>query len=254
MQLSKNKIKYINSLSLKKNRDSERVFVGEGTKAVVDLASAFRVRLLVSTQEWALQNKIDAEEHIVVDSAEQLKAVSSLKTPPPVVAVFYRREDEEITPSLVAKELVLALDTVQDPGNMGTIIRIADWFGIRHLVCSRESADCYNSKTVQSTMGALARVQIHYVDLTAFTDGCRNIGVPIYGMFLDGVSIYDSEITSNGLIVMGNEGNGISPEIASRVSNRLLIPNYPEGCPTSESLNVAVATAITCAEFRRRNR
>lgn len=252
MSLSKSRIKYIKSLSLKKIRDSECVFVGEGTKAVTDLASSFRIKLLVSTRQWAEEHDVEAEEHILVDSAEEMKVVSSLVTPPPVVAVFYHKDDTVLSCHVPENELVLALDTVQDPGNMGTIIRIADWFGIRHIVCSRDTVDCYNAKTVQSTMGALARVAVHYVDLCDFVNECRKNGVPVYGMSLDGESIYGSKLTDNGLIIMGNEGNGISSEINALLTDRLLIPNYPEGEVTSESLNVAVATAVTCAEFRRR--
>jgi TrmH family RNA methyltransferase len=150
------------------------------------------------------------------------------------------------------KQLILALDSVQDPGNMGTIIRIADWFGIKNIVCSTTTVDVYNSKTVQSTMGALARVAVHYVDLVEFLKQCRNCDYPIYGTFLDGESIYTKKLSSHGVIVMGNEGKGVSKEVASEIGEKLLIPSYPVDVVTSESLNVAVATAIVCSEFRRR--
>lgn len=148
--------------------------------------------------------------------------------------------------------LCLALDDVQDPGNLGTIVRIADWFGIEHIFCSNGTADIYNPKTVQATMGAIARVKLHYCNLSDFIGKASEKNIPIFGTFLNGENIYTQPLPKNGIIIMGNEGNGISEQIAQKVSHRLLIPNYPQGCETSESLNVAVATAIVCAEFRRR--
>ncbi|MBR5689129.1 MAG: RNA methyltransferase, partial [Prevotella sp.] len=147
--------------------------------------------------------------------------------------------------------LSLALDGIQDPGNLGTIIRIADWFGIETVVCSPDTADAYAPKVVQATMGSLARVKIVYQDLAELIDALPT-DFPVYGTLLDGRDIYAETLTPHGLIVMGNEGNGISPEIARKITRRLLIPNYPADRPTADSLNVAIATAITCAEFRRR--
>ena len=150
---------------------------------------------------------------------------------------------------MLSRQLVLALDTVQDPGNLGTIVRIADWYGIEDILCSPLCADLYNPKVVQATMGALARVRVHYVDLVEFLP---RIGTPIYGTFLDGQDIYGQSLTPTGIIVMGNEGNGISPEVRKLVTHSLFLPSYPPGRITSESLNVAIATAVVCAEFRRR--
>ena len=149
------------------------------------------------------------------------------------------------------RNLCLALDDVQNPGNLGTIIRLADWFGIEDVFCSLKTADVYNPKTVQATMGAMARVRVHYVDLFSLIDALPK-DVPVYGTFLDGKYIYETELKQNGLIVMGNEGNGISDGVASLVTDRLYIPNFPPGRNTSESLNVAIATAVVCSEFRRR--
>jgi TrmH family RNA methyltransferase len=149
------------------------------------------------------------------------------------------------------QRLCLALDNVQDPGNLGTIIRIADWFGIEDIFCSVGTADIYNPKTIQATMGAIARVKVHYVDLPSFIASLKG-KAPIYGTFLDGDNIYSKNLESNGLIIMGNEGNGIGKECSEYVTERLFIPNYPVGRATSESLNVSVATAIICSEFRRR--
>ena len=167
--------------------------------------------------------------------------------------MFYRPKYNLNLQEFVKKQdLVLALDSIQDPVNLGTIIRIADWFGIRHILCSKTTVDVYNSKTVQSTMGALARVEVHYVDLPYVLGLCKDNNFPIYGTFLDGNSIYNAKLLNCGVIVMGNEGNGISKEVANFVSHKLLIPSYPANEATSESLNVAVATAIVCSEFRRR--
>lgn len=249
--LSKNRIKYIRSLEMKKYRKAEKAFLAEGNKLVHDLLGHFSCKLLVATTSWLEANpRLIAQETIEV-SPEELSRASLLKTPQEVLAVFeipsYTRDV-----TLPARSLCLALDDVQDPGNLGTIIRIADWFGIAHIFCSQGTVDAFNPKTVQATMGALARVKLHYCDLKEFirTQAARH--VPVFGTFLDGGNIYSQELSDHGVIVMGNEGNGVSQEVEALVSHKLLIPNYPQGQETSESLNVAVATAIVCAEFRRR--
>lgn len=249
--LSKNKIKYIRSLELKKYRKEEQVFIAEGHKLVGDLLGHFPCRLLLGTDKWLNEHPlIEAEETIEV-SREELSRASLLKTPQEVLALF-EIPHYEWDPKIAERSLCLALDDVQDPGNLGTIIRIADWFGIHHIFCSNGCVDAFNSKTVQATMGALARVQLHYCDLPAFLQA-QPKEVPVFGTFLDGENLYAQELSTNGIIIMGNEGNGISPQVAQSVNRRLLIPNYPQGQTTSESLNVAVATAIVCAEFRRRS-
>lgn len=253
MTISKNKIKYFNSLNLKKNRDNEQVFIAEGIKLVGDLLPYFKAKYIVATAEWLSKNSYIADEIIEIENIEEMKKITLLSTPSPVYVVFYRPQyDFDLQDLLLKRELILALDTVQDPGNLGTIIRIADWFGIKNIICSHGTVDVYNAKTIQSTMGALARVKVHYVELKDVLDTFRKQGYPIYGTFLDGASIYNAELAKYGIIVMGNEGNGISDEIAKLVSDKLLIPSYPADEPTSESLNVAVATAIVCSEFRRR--
>ena len=253
MALSKNKIKYFNSLSLKKNRDNEQVFIAEGVKLVGDLLPYFRVKYIVATREWLVCNRVEANEIIEVDGLDEMKKITLLSTPTPVFVVFDRPQyNFNIDVLLNNKELILALDAVQDPGNLGTIIRIADWFGIKNILCSQGTVDVYNTKTIQSTMGALARVKVHYVDLLDVIDVLREKGFPVYGTFLDGDSIYNTELTNYGVIVMGNEGNGVSADVAKLTSRKLLIPSYPANEATSESLNVAVATAIVCSEFRRR--
>lgn len=248
--ISKSKIKLISSLSQKKFRDETGFFVAEGTKLVLDLATTFQCAILVATSDWLKNNAaIDTDELIEADENE-LHKISNQKNPQGVLAVFLKPVFEFNIDEL-SRKLSLALDEVQDPGNLGTIIRIADWFGINDVFCSEHSADVFNTKTVQATMGALARVRVHTVNLTEFLQKC-NGKLPVYGTFMDGENIYNKSLTQHGIIVMGNEGNGISAQIENLVTDRLLIPNYPVGQVTSESLNVGVATALVCAEFRRR--
>jgi TrmH family RNA methyltransferase len=249
--LSKNDIKNIKSLELKKFRDEKRLFVAEGHKLVGELLGVFRCVLLVATDQWlASHGKIPADR-IEAVSADELKRASLLRSPQDVLAVFCMPDDKASMKEAAAKNLVLALDDVQDPGNLGTIMRIADWFGIKDIFCSKGTADIYNPKAVQATMGAISRVKIHYTEL-AKEIASLPASVPVYGTFLEGEIIYDTELSGNGVIIMGNEGNGISREVCQTVNRKLYIPNWPAGAATSESLNVAIATAIVCAEFRRR--
>ena len=246
--ISKNKIKYIRSLELKKNRNKERKFVAEGFKVVDDLLALQPADLIVATQEW-LHGKHFADQTEVIEvTEEELKKVSFLQHPQQVLAVFRQATSGDY--SINTRELSLALDGVQDPGNLGTIIRIADWFGITHIYCSQDTADVYNPKVVQATMGSIARVKVEYGNLLALVESLP-ADVPVYGTLLDGDNIYQQTLENRGLIVMGNEGKGISPALAKKVNHRLLIPNFPEGRATADSLNVAIATAITCSEFRR---
>ena len=185
---------------------------------------------------------------------EELAKASFLKHPQQVLAVFPTSASSNSQhPSANTQHLTLMLDGVQDPGNLGTIIRIADWFGIADIYCSLDTADVYNPKVVQATMGSIARVNVHYADLEELI-GELPAGTPVYGTMLDGENIYETELQPHGVIIMGNEGNGLSPEIIRLLTHRLLIPNYPPNRPTADSLNVAVATAIVCAEFRRISR
>jgi len=254
--LSKNKQKLIRSLDRKKNRDAEGLILAEGPKLVTELLAHFRCRLLVG--EPAVLSKVPSEANAVDErvegTAEELARVSLQRAPQGVLAVFEKPQPvaAQSLLSVAGRSLCLALDGVQDPGNVGTIVRIADWWGIEHVICSHDTADVFAPKTVQSTMGALGRVGVHYTDLPAWLDALP-AGTPVYGTLLDGDNLYDSELTPHGIIVMGNEGNGLSSAVRERVSRRLLIPSFPPDRPTSESLNVAVATAVTCAEFRRRS-
>lgn len=246
--ISKNKIKYIRSLELKKNRNKEGKFVAEGFKVVDDLLALQPADLIVATQEWLHGKHLADQTEVIEVTEEELKKVSFLQHPQQVLAVFRQATSGDY--SINTSELSLALDGVQDPGNLGTIIRIADWFGITHIYCSQDTADVYNPKVVQATMGSIARVKVEYGNLLALVESLP-ADVPVYGTLLDGDNIYQQTLENRGLIVMGNEGKGISPALAKKVNHRLLIPNFPEGRATADSLNVAIATAITCSEFRR---
>lgn len=246
--ISKNKIKYIRSLELKKNRNKEGKFVAEGFKVVDDLLALQPADLIAATGEWLRGKHFGAETEVIEVTDEELKKVSFLQHPQQVLAVFKQATSGDY--SINTSELSLALDGVQDPGNLGTIIRIADWFGITHIYCSQDTADVYNPKVVQATMGSIARVKVEYGDLLGLVESLP-ADVPVYGTLLDGDNIYQQKLENRGLIVMGNEGKGISPALAKKVNHKLLIPNFPEGRATADSLNVAIATAITCSEFRR---
>lgn len=248
MALSKNKIKYIRSLELKKIRKEAHVFMAEGSKLVGDLLGVFPCLFICATEEWINNHPNVEAEEIVEVTNDELSRVSLLKTPQQVLAIF-KQPEYHMDASVVRNSLCIALDDIQDPGNLGTIVRLADWFGIEHIFCSSNTADIYNPKTVQATMGAVARVKVHYVNLPQFIASLKDCF--IYGTFLDGKNIYSESLTSSGLIVMGNEGKGISKEIEGYINRKLYIPNYPADRETSESLNVAIATAVTCAEFRR---
>ena len=233
--LSKNDIKEIRALGQKKFRDERGLFVVEGEKLV----------------EEALRSGFDIVGHYRMEEIgeETMARISQLTHPSPVLAVV-RQPSQPALPSVGPAELVLALAGIRDPGNLGTILRIADWFGIRHVLASADTVELYNPKVVQATMGAIFRVQVYYGDLTrSFT----SLRIPaVYGTFLEGDTIYQTPLTKGGILVMGSEANGISPEVAATVTQKLYIPHYPAGAHTSESLNVAVATAIACSEFRRR--
>ena len=249
--LSKNDIKNIKSLEHKKFRTEKALFVAEGHKTVLELLDKFSCILLIATQNWLDSNKKICAERIEAVTADELKHASLLRNPQDVLAIFRIPKKESKLSDKAGNNLVLALDDVQDPGNLGTIIRLADWFGIKDVFCSKATADIYNPKAVQATMGALSRVCVHYTDLKQSIKELSH-DIPVYGTFLEGEIIYDAKLSANGVIIMGNEGNGITPEIKQSVTHKLYIPNWPQGAPTSESLNVAIATAIVCSEFRRR--
>ena len=248
--ITKARIKLIKSLEQRKKRNIHQLFVAEGPKLVEELLATMRPYYIAALPEWWTQNRPLIKSACEQDTItpEELQRASLLRTPQQVIALF-PIPDYKFDTSIAQHELCLALDGVQDPGNMGTILRIADWFGIHNVICSEDTVDVYNPKAVQATMGALARVKVHYTDLAALFRQCN---APIYGTLLDGDNIYEQELGRDGFIVMGNEGNGLSQTIREMVTHKLLIPNYPIGAKTTESLNVAIATSIVCSEFRRR--
>jgi TrmH family RNA methyltransferase len=253
--ISKNAIKSISLLQQKKYRDEQQLFIVEGDKIIKELhKSEMVIDKIVALEDWyyknpEILNSTGAE--IYVAKNVDLMRMSNFKTPNQVIAVAkYKRSKFE--PIDIKNKLTIALDVIQDPGNMGTIIRLADWFGIENIICSNDSVELYNPKVIQSTMGAFIRVNVFHTDLSKFLKTAKNAGISIYGAFLDGENIYKTELKSTGIVVMGNESKGISPEIAEFVSNKLSIPSFSILSSKTESLNVAVATAVICSEFRRR--
>lgn len=245
--ISKNQIKYIHQFELKKFRKQEGLFIAEGHKVVGDLLKAgYTPKQIFATAAWTTSNPTVSAIEV---SNEELTRLSLLQHPQQVLGLFPIPTAQPDMSNL-GSSLSILLDNVQDPGNLGTIIRIADWFGIDTIFCSEGTVDAWNPKVVQATMGSIARVHLIYTDPQQLFDMLPT-DYPVYGTFLDGKNIYTETLTPHGLIVMGNEGNGISDAVRARISRRLLIPDFHQG-DTADSLNVAIATAITCSEFRRR--
>ncbi len=253
--LSKNKKKFITSLIYKKHRRQFNAFCAEGDKLNLDLLSSETSCIdLIATEVWIKNNHniLRNFNNITIATESELKNISNLKNPPPVIGI-YKITKHHLKIEQLSDSLIIVLDGVQDPGNMGTIIRIADWFGINNIICSEDCADIYNSKVIQASMGAIASVAVHYNNLPSFIDEYKSkTKLPVYGTFLEGENIYSQDLSKNGMIVMGNEGKGINAEIEKLISNKLFIPNFSSEKHTSESLNVSVASAIICSEFRRR--
>ena len=243
--LTKADIRLVRSLADKRARTDEGLFVAEGGKLIGELrASTLRIRRI-----YALDG-IFAGEDVTTVSPKEMERLSLLKTPSDSLALV-EIPRRRLDPAKLRRSLVLALDDVQNPGNLGTIVRLADWFGIGDVVCSEATADCFNPKVVQATMGAILRVRVHYCDLEAYLAAERAAGTPIYGTFLEGDDIYRTQLSPTGIVLMGNEGRGVTPACAAQVTRKLFIPPYPAERHATESLNVAMATGIVCAEFRR---
>lgn len=266
--MNKSLVKLVRSLEYKKHRTEERLFVAEGTKTVGDLMSRFVPHTVIATREWwddtaddARMRNLPAHARRVVVTDDELRRISFLQHPQQVMTLFGLPDDTTAVSAdgngdtSAPASLTLSLDGIQDPGNLGTIIRTADWFGIRRIVCSRDTADAYAPKVVQATMGSLARVDVTYTDLSVYLASLDE-RTKIYGTFLDGDDIYGLQLEPTGVIVMGNEGRGISENVARQVTHRLTIPRFTAGetgntAGTSpDSLNVAVAAAIVCSQFR----
>ena len=257
--ISKAQVKLVRSLQQKKFRDELGLFVAEGEKCVEELRKGFELVYRIQSTDYG------AQTNSLLASPKEIEQMSGLRTPQGVIGVFKKPvESHELPTEPIEKHLTLVLDGIQDPGNLGTIIRTADWFGVHTILCSQDTADCYNPKVVQATMGALARVRIQYVDLPELLRTGDRLWslfpgqkrVPVYGTLLDGKNMYEKGAIPDktwGLIIMGNEGNGISPEVRKYITHPLYIPAYTneEASDTIESLNVSIATAIVLAEFRR---
>ncbi|MEA3451797.1 MAG: RNA methyltransferase [Bacteroidota bacterium] len=249
-KISKSQIKLVNSLSMKKFRKKEGLFFCEGIKVFETLlVSDFNIHTVFGTNEFADKYFKELEELNFVQVTEnELKKISSFSTPQEVLAVVEIPENDLLKVDFL-NELTLVLDEIKDPGNLGTIVRIADWFGIKNIVCSTDSVDIYNSKTVQATMGSIFSVNVFYTNLLQiFKNLDKNI--PVYGTFMDGENIYNKKLSKYGLIVLGNEANGISAEIEKNITEKISIPTFNKN-KTAESLNISVATAIICSEFKR---
>ncbi|MEO8515874.1 MAG: RNA methyltransferase [Flavobacterium sp.] len=239
--VSKNQIKLITSLVQKKYRKQHELFFAEGVKVIEELLqSNFQLEHVFHTKE--LFSKVAATQKTAISEAD-LKKISALTTPNDCLAIFRIPQEKPI----VSKGIIVALDDIRDPGNLGTIIRLCDWFGISQLVCSEQTVDIYNPKVVQATMGSITRVNINYVDLPTYLAGAKT---PVFGTFMDGENIYKKELPQEGIIVLGNEANGISKTIEAIVNQRISIPRFGN-LQLTESLNVATATAIVLSEFKR---
>ena len=239
--VSKNQIKLITSLQQKKYRFANQLFFAEGIKVIQELLqSNFELEHL-----YTIQNdfeEVEASKRTLINEAD-LKKISALATPNTCLAVFKIPVEKKI----IESGLIVALDSVRDPGNLGTILRLCDWFGIKQLLCSKETVDIYNPKVVQATMGSIARVNVNYIDLNVFISQSK---LAVFGTFMDGENIYKTDLPEEGIVIMGNEANGISKELEKSINNRLTIPRFGDVQKT-ESLNVATATAIILSEFRR---
>ncbi len=244
--------KAVMALRSAKQRRLQGLFIVEGSKALSELLPLFTCTTVIASHRWLTlhADEVAGIKTFVAKTAD-FERLSSLSNPPDVIGIFELPE-RRFEPSKAASELVIALDGIQDPGNLGTIIRACDWFGVKEIICSRDTVDLFNPKVIQSTMGAIGRVNVNYVDLPA-TLADMPAATPLIGTFLDGENIYSSTLPRAGVIVMGNEGHGISPEVAELINMRLFIPPYPVDATHVESLNVAMATSITLAEFRRRS-
>ncbi|MBO7226477.1 MAG: RNA methyltransferase [Bacteroidales bacterium] len=253
--ISKNKLKEFSKYKTSKFCDEDNVFAVEGTKIAAEaLQSEFEIVAICALESWfveyrtLIRKKVSPENTFEVTTAE-LERISTLKTPNQVWMLIKRQSNNEAFQS--ETNLTIVLDKIQDPGNLGTIIRTCDWFGIRNIVCSPDTVSCYNSKVVQASMGGIFRTNINYTPLLPFLDSCTNNNTPIYGALLDGENIYNTQLpTSEAVLVIGNESKGISDEVIAKITNRLTIPNIGGSC---ESLNASVANGIICYEFARLN-
>lgn len=252
MELSKNKIKTYRLLQQKKQRDKEGLYVIEGRKMVFEALDECKEDIIdiICTENFSIDFP-DIRKHAYSSTdAKTFKQISSLSNPQGVMAVLRKPSPKELSPEKI-NDLTIALDGINDPGNLGTIIRLADWFGIKNIICSKNSVDMHNPKTIQSTMGSIFRVKVFYTDLKEFITLATESGLPAYGTTLDGDNLYQPKLNNKAILVMGNEANGISPEIRNILKDNLYIPAYGESGKQSESLNISIATSVIISEFRR---
>lgn len=257
--LSINQKKLIRSLSQKKQRDQQGLFLAEGEKIVGELLDsrpgmANTIVLLAGSESWKRSYKFvlgELEPLFHETPEDEMKKLSTLVTPPEVLAVV-RKPSYEFEFSNLKKDLSIMLDAIRDPGNLGTIIRTADWFGVKDIICTPDSVDCFNSKVVQASMGAIFRVRVHYLDPVELLELAGRHKLPVYGTTMDGNNLMDTPVRQPGMIVFGNESSGIREELMPFFKNQIRIPDFPEGKSGTESLNVASSVAIMCAEIRRR--
>ena len=252
--LSKNRIKQINALQQKKYRNESRTFVAEGHKVVMELLrSPLKVREIFATSDWIAQHAARFPGVKVKEASDaEIKKISAMQTACNVVAEVEMKPETSF--SLDANTLYLAMDSVRDPGNFGTIIRIANWFGVSTILASNDCVDLYNPKVIQASMGSAFRIDVQYCDLPKALASAKKIGLPVYGTFLDGDNIYTASLSNKGVVVLGNEGHGILPETSAQITRRILIPCGASAAEAPESLNVATATAIVCSEFFRQSK
>lgn len=249
MHISKSKISAYSRLESRKQRLKAGLFTAEGSKCVADTIGHFDVEAIVALPQW-IESHPELEIVRILEADEsEMKQISQLQTVPEVIAIYKMPELPEPDSGLIRTELTLLLDAVQDPGNLGTIIRTASWFGVSQVVLGTGCTDPFNQKTVMSSMGAIGMVRLCQADLPTLIDA--NPEIPVYGTLLDGEDIYGADLKTPAMVAMGNEGNGLSEAVRLRVTSPLLIPSFAKG-PHAESLNVAAATAITLSEFRRR--
>ncbi|TDG36974.1 RNA methyltransferase [Pedobacter changchengzhani] len=243
--LSKSQISFIKSLHQKKYRKENRLFIVEGIKSIQEFTqSNFKFHSIYYVGQQNLLPKLPANINLFEINNAELSKISTLQNPQDFLAVVYLPETKKIDPKDLANDFTLVLDGVQDPGNLGTIIRTADWFGFKRIICANDTAEAYNPKTVQATMGSLARVELFYEDLPSLL---KNITIPIFGALLHGKSIYKTAWQKEGLIVLGNEGKGISAQVIKLINQAVTIPQVGK----AESLNVAISAAIFCSEIAR---
>lgn len=254
--ISKAKYKLIQSLAKKKKRDELGLFIAESDKLFIELLNGeFEFQAVYATKTFI--EKYELHRHsinsvLIETEHQEIKKASLLQTPQQVLAIV-KQKRADLDLQSISQSLTIALDGVQDPGNFGTIVRTANWFGIKHVLCSKSCVDLYNPKSIQATMGAITSVDIHVVDLPETLSKLQEMNTPLYATFLEGEDIYTTELSQSGVIVMGNEGQGVSETVKQLIDKKLYIPPYPKNAEAVESLNVSIATAVVCSEFRRRS-